>query len=244
MSLRLKKASNWSRARALNRIDFAQPSPAPSTSPYEKPPHAAKPLKSARLARPAIISLMCTSTAVKPARSNAAAISIWPLTPCSRRMAMRGRAPLAIRGAPMFCAGSNVRRSEMPGSAASSMRSYSCSAHCGLSRSDCMRHVVSDHARCRSMRDSRKISRSPERTRNAASLVTTPMRSQRAPVVCNARSTTASSRARTCNTTPSSSLNSVSMAAASRMSSSTTPHRPANIISHTVANKPPSERSW
>ena len=36
---------------------------------------------------------MCTSTASKPARSNAAAISTWPLTPCSRRIATRGRAP-------------------------------------------------------------------------------------------------------------------------------------------------------
>ena len=33
---------------------------------------------------------MCTSKAAKPARSNAAAISTWPLTPCSRRTAMRG----------------------------------------------------------------------------------------------------------------------------------------------------------
>ena len=32
-SLRAKKASNWSRARALNRMLLAQPSPAPSTSP-------------------------------------------------------------------------------------------------------------------------------------------------------------------------------------------------------------------
>ena len=35
---------------------------------------------------------MCTSTDSKPARSNAAAISTWPFTPCSRRMATRGRA--------------------------------------------------------------------------------------------------------------------------------------------------------
>ena len=35
---------------------------------------------------------MCTSTAVKPARSKAAAISTWPLTPCSRRTATPGRA--------------------------------------------------------------------------------------------------------------------------------------------------------
>ena len=34
---------------------------------------------------------MWTSMAAKPARSKAAAISTWPLTPCSRRMATRGR---------------------------------------------------------------------------------------------------------------------------------------------------------
>ena len=37
---------------------------------------------------------MCTSIASKPARSNAAAISSWPLTPCSRSTATRGRVPL------------------------------------------------------------------------------------------------------------------------------------------------------
>src|SRR5712671_885876 len=42
-SRREKNAANWSRARALNRIDFAQPSPAPSTSPYENPPPATMP---------------------------------------------------------------------------------------------------------------------------------------------------------------------------------------------------------
>ncbi len=65
-----------SRARALNRIDFAQPSPAPSTSPYEKPPHAASPRKPSSRVRPARMSVMCTSTGSKPARWNAAAISI------------------------------------------------------------------------------------------------------------------------------------------------------------------------
>src|SRR5438105_5010296 len=39
---------------------------------------------------------MWTSTASKPARSNATAISTCPFTPCSRRMAMRGRAPPAV----------------------------------------------------------------------------------------------------------------------------------------------------
>ena len=45
LSGRAKKAANSSRARASNRIDRAQPSPPPSTSPYEKPPQATKPAK-------------------------------------------------------------------------------------------------------------------------------------------------------------------------------------------------------
>ncbi len=37
---------------------------------------------------------MCTSNASKPARVNAAAISTWPLTPWSRRIATFGRTPV------------------------------------------------------------------------------------------------------------------------------------------------------
>ena len=48
---------------------------------------------------------MCTSKAAKPARSNAAAISTWPLTPCSRRIAIAGRAPVAMYGAAMSSVG-------------------------------------------------------------------------------------------------------------------------------------------
>src|SRR5258706_11626949 len=49
VSARLKNASNSTRALRLNSIDLAQPSPAPSTSPYENPPHAANPLNPDRL---------------------------------------------------------------------------------------------------------------------------------------------------------------------------------------------------
>src|ERR1700754_3234463 len=71
VSSRAKNAANISASCALKRIVFAQPSPAPSTSPYEKPPHATAPAKSASDARPASRSLMCTSCASKPARSKA-----------------------------------------------------------------------------------------------------------------------------------------------------------------------------
>ena len=82
---------------------------------------------------------MCTSTASKPARSNAAAISTWPFTPCSRRIATRGRAPRATKGAATSSCGSKRERDARPGSPASRMRSYSSCAHSGLSRSRCMR---------------------------------------------------------------------------------------------------------
>ncbi len=71
VSGRAKNAANMSASLSLKRIVFAQPSPAPSTSPYEKPPHATAPAKSASVARPASRSLMWTSCASKPARSNA-----------------------------------------------------------------------------------------------------------------------------------------------------------------------------
>src|ERR1700694_1226928 len=42
-SPRAKNPANCPRPRALNKIDFAHPSPAPSTSPYENPPQATMP---------------------------------------------------------------------------------------------------------------------------------------------------------------------------------------------------------
>ena len=102
---------------ALNRIDFAQPPPAPSTSPKEKPPQATSPRNSSSARRPSRMSDMCTSTAAKPARMKAAAISTWLFTPCSRRIATRGLAPVAMDGA-AGCrrAGSNVSSGARPGS--------------------------------------------------------------------------------------------------------------------------------
>ena len=95
--------------------------------------------KSSSATRPAIRSLMCTSNASKPARSNAAAISIWPLTPCSRRIATFGRTPRGderrgdvlgrIEGQERL----QARRVEVARAAA-----RSSSAHSGLSRSFCI----------------------------------------------------------------------------------------------------------
>ena len=61
VSGRAKKAPKASESCGLNRMVRAQPAPAPSTSPYEKPPQATSAWNCARSWRPAIRSLMCTS---------------------------------------------------------------------------------------------------------------------------------------------------------------------------------------
>lgn len=90
VSGRLKNVANSSRVGGWNRMLLAQPWPAPRTSPKEKPPHNARPRKVASETRPDMMSVMCTSKAVKPALWNANAISAWPFVPWSRRMATRG----------------------------------------------------------------------------------------------------------------------------------------------------------
>jgi hypothetical protein len=137
LSGRAKNAANCSRSAGLNRIDLAQPSPAPSTSPYENPPHATTPLKRSSVVRPAIRSVMCTSLGRKPARSNAAAISSWLLTPCSRRIAISGRAPLQdVRCGDVL--GRIVRqRGKQAGILGIERLFVLFCAHAGLSRSAC-----------------------------------------------------------------------------------------------------------
>ena len=212
---------------------------------------------------------MWTSTAVKPAASNAPAISYWLLTPCSRRMAIRGRLPVAIIGAAMSSAGSNVRWQCRPVSVASASRAYSWSAQSGLSRRRAIRQLTSLHTCCSS-------ARGRERTDRASRQTSITSRSLGLPTMCeiaprpSARSAFITSlwRARsTCSSTPSSSLNSArsvcslrrtltcsgrilkspqseatgSMASTSMFS--VTPQWPAKAISQMAANRPPSERS-
>jgi hypothetical protein len=76
-------------------------------------------LKSARCTRPACRSDICTSKGAKPARSKAAAISAWEFTPCSRRIAIFGRAPVAMKGAAMSSAASKLSATDRPGLATS-----------------------------------------------------------------------------------------------------------------------------
>ena len=83
VSVLLKNSSNWSFKKEFIKIELAQPRPAPKTSPKENPPGKIIPWKLFKVKRLLIKSLICRSVTSKPAFSNAAAISIWPLTPCS-----------------------------------------------------------------------------------------------------------------------------------------------------------------
>ena len=90
MSLRVKNSENCARVSGCSSTDLAQPWPAPSVSPKLNPPQAARPdndqlasgsellmlpLKAANETRPERMSVIWTSTAEKPAASNANAIS-------------------------------------------------------------------------------------------------------------------------------------------------------------------------
>ncbi|MNN23709.1 hypothetical protein D3C81_1371140 [compost metagenome] len=68
---------------------------------------------------------MCTSMAAKPARSKAAAISTWPLTPCSRSTATCGRTPFLMYGAAMSWLTSKPSLTLRPGLSSSSSTSNS-----------------------------------------------------------------------------------------------------------------------
>ena len=89
------------RRRAARRTGSTSPSPRPRRARRRTRSRRRRRCPRTRRAscRPDARSVMCTSHASKPARSNAAAISTWPLTPCSRSTATRGRAPVATNGA-------------------------------------------------------------------------------------------------------------------------------------------------
>ena len=215
---------------------------------------------------------MCTSTASKPARSNAAAISTWPFTPCSRRMATRGRAPVDERQRRSSASNVKLTRTS-PGSSASRMRSYSSlralrvvaqrlhalawsrtRRAAGRSRfaantgavvardADLVARVeLADDVRMQSPRPAARSAAITLRAVGGADLqhraeLLGEQRLQRE-VAC-ARPASCSSASRLKASTSSAAA---SKASASRLS--VTPQRPANAISHSVANRPPSERS-
>ena len=104
-------------------------------------------MKPASETRPAITSLMWTSFASKPARSKAAAISTWPLTPCSRRIASRGRAPAGDEGRRHVLGGvEGEERARGRGRPRRGCGRTPARAHSGLSRSVCICQVVSDQS--------------------------------------------------------------------------------------------------
>ena len=128
---------------------------------------------------------------------------------------MGGRAPVAMNGAAMSAAGSNVTTGERPGSPASRMRSYSWRADSGLSRSDCICQVVSLQARWSATRVS---------LNSGAPLRTTATRSSpagrattRAASPCEAKTprTSSASASRTWTTAPSSSAKSAAASSSS-----------------------------
>ena len=81
-----------------------------------------------------MMSVICTSTAENPAQSKAKAISAWPLTPCSRRIATRGlemesRFESDVAKERTLADGLKVKLKESPGSEESSIEANSTSAH-------------------------------------------------------------------------------------------------------------------
>ena len=101
----------------------------------KNPPQATRPASLSSDADRVIRSFILMSMQSKPARSNAAAISTWPLTPCSRKIPTPGLAVLTY-GAGLSIW--NVDANDSPGSVRSCKHSNSSSAQAGLSRSACM----------------------------------------------------------------------------------------------------------
>jgi hypothetical protein len=102
-----KNARSSSRARALNRIDLAQPSPAPSTSPYEKPPQAASPRKPSSSTLPRA-GRSCARRGLEAGaveRRGHLDLAVDALLAQHRD---RGRAPAAMNGAATSSVGSKV----------------------------------------------------------------------------------------------------------------------------------------
>ena len=118
-----------------------------------------------------MMSLMCTSCASKPARSNAAAISTSPFTPCSRRIAIGGRAPRAMNGAATFSGGIERQHGRDAGVVSVEDAVVLLRAPTrGCRAATACSHVVSLHARCSATRVSLNTMSAPCRTRHACRL--------------------------------------------------------------------------
>jgi hypothetical protein len=111
-SFRMERRSGTAR-QGLVEQDRAGPAlPGTQHVAKGKPAAGGKALENFPALAAAARSLMWTSTASKPAAMKARAISRWPLTPCSRRMATRGRRWDESAGT---SAGSKLRRGTRPG---------------------------------------------------------------------------------------------------------------------------------
>ena len=153
VSGRAKNAANSSRARALYRIDFAQPSPPPSTSPYEKPPHAAKPAERRQRHAPRddvahVHVVRLEAGAVERRRHLDLAVDALLAQDGDRRPAPRGDE----RRGDVLGRIERQQRARCPGSSRRGSGRTPAARDSGLSRSDCICQVVSLHARCSATR--------------------------------------------------------------------------------------------
>ena len=240
---------------ARARVEAGSTSPSPRRAEHVAVREAAArreaPEPSRRRA-PERMSVMCTSTASKPARWNAAAISTWPLTPCSRRIATRGRD--AARDEAARRCRRRDRRSGAPSRPGSSARDAASVLLVGAGRVVAQRlHRVRRlrpeaaqtraRARRRSARRARRridavVRDAGGRSRDGA------RRGRGARSVSVTRATSAGAHL---TTAPSSSLKSARDAAsppAAPTTRTSRPMPPANAISSSVTNRPPSLRSW
>ena len=199
---------------------------------------------------------MCTSTASKPARSKAAAISIWPLTPCSRRMATRGRA--AARDERRGDVLVEVERHDHRDQAAVGRRR--CGSPAPRRRSRDRRAATACGRWCPTRCPRRRLRARLDTGRRGAPPMRIAVlggqpgdrraRARGSPAAANVWRTAATSAARTSSTAPAPRRTAAPAdpgrprrrASADRSMSSPTP--PANAISSSVTSRPPSERSW
>ena len=128
-----------SRARALNRIDLAQPLAGTQHVAVGKSAAGHQTVEIGYVTRPAMMSLMWTSTAAKPARSKAAAISISTVDALLAQDNYPRTRAFGVNGAATSSAGSKLSRTLKPGSVGSQAASNASRAQSGWSRSACSR---------------------------------------------------------------------------------------------------------
>ena len=193
---------------------------------------------------------MCTSCASKPARSNTAAVSTWLLTPCSRRIATAGRAPRAMygRGDVLLGIEASARpraRDRPPQSAPRTPRRRTADHRAGGA---CAMRSPTRRA-CRSAQASSNCDRADLASARAARSPARRGTARHRPSPCRAEHVDerrGSSPAQHLHAPRPAPRRTAARARAPRAAGSamSRPQWPANAISTSVTNRPPSERSW